>query len=465
MPSITSHPPILQLPTELKISIFIELVRITRSSASLLAPSSACRDFRDLLLDTPPLWVSVRIDSKSMRFAEGGEYWPGLRTVLGRSQDRYISLSIHLEGANTTEDSLLRHFITPVHLTALTEILSEESIPTRVRDLAVRCSVFSHIETIMGFWTRQGPLPKLESFMIWFSYGSGLGMLDLDEEDEDLFPTVQCPILVPESPSDQSTSALVRYSEATMPALERVFVQGIPMRYRAFFPSYLTTLSLFEVVRLSAKEFSRILYTNRHSLRVLDLGHDVVPVEAFERRITLPYLFKLSISVIDPRELVALAKSVEIPRLSQLSITDMFNRLRGFEMLLGDGGYTDEEGKSVQDAFLEMYNVIGAFWPLNKVKKLILKDVVFYEAEGNAISLLSESRGNRVDWQVKGRGVPIASRFFAQFTSLEKLVLESPDDSVLVAFYNPPYRWDEEEKEFEPVFGKWFPQLKFLDSP
>ncbi|KAK1217874.1 hypothetical protein PQX77_019465 [Marasmius sp. AFHP31] len=134
-------------------------------------------------------------------------------------------------------------------------------------------------------------------------------------------------------------------------------------------------------------------------------------------------------------------------------------------MLLGDGGYTDEEGKSVQDAFLEMYNVIGAFWPLKKVKKLILKDVVFYEAEGNAISLLSESRGNRVDWQVKGRGVPIASRFFAQFTLLGKLVLESPDDSVLVAFYNPPYRWDEEEKEFEPVFGKWFPQLKFLDSP
>ncbi|KAL0057856.1 hypothetical protein AAF712_015490 [Marasmius tenuissimus] len=465
MPSITSNPPILQLPTELKNAIFTELVKITRSSTSLLAPSSACRDFRDLLLDAPSLWIHVRIDFKSMRFAEGCGCFPGLRTILKRSKDRYISLSIHLEGANRTEDSLLQHFITPAHLTGLTDILSEEGIPARVRDLAVRCSVFSHIETIMGFWTRERPLLRLESFMIWFSYGSGLGMLDLDEEDEDLFPTVQCPILVPESALDQSTSALVRYSEATLPALERVFVQGIPMRYRSFFPSYLTTLSLFEVVRLSAKEFSRILDANRYSLRVLDLGHDVVPVEAFERRVTLPHLFKLSISVIDPRELVALAKSVELPRLSQLSITDMFNRLRGFEMLLGDGGYTDEEGKSVQDAFLEMYNVIGGFWSLDKVKKLILKDIVFYEAEGNAISLLSESRGNRVDWQVKGRGVPIASRFFAQFTSLEKLVLSSPDDSVLVAFYNQPYRWDEEEKEFEPVFGKWFPQLKCLESP
>ena len=265
--------------------------------------------------------------------------------------------------------------------------------------------------------------------MVWYSYGQGLGLLELDSDDTSLFPYVSYLFF---TPAGYPTTAMpmLKYSERTITALERICLHDIPFRSQLFFPSHLTTLSLFDVTRLSERELFRILNANRHALRFLEVGQDIVPLDLLERRLELPHLTQGSWY-----RLLCLG----VPCLSQLSITNMFHQLRGFEVLqedLDEGGYTDEEGKTVEVAFLNMYDALGEFWPLQRVKELVLNDSIFYEHERNRISLLSESRWNVVDREMKGRGGPVASKFSARFDSLETLVLSSTDESVLAVFYN-----------------------------
>ncbi|KAG7095900.1 hypothetical protein E1B28_006587 [Marasmius oreades] len=101
----------------------------------------------------------------------------------------------------------------------------------------------------------------------------------------------------------KSATSMVEYSKTMLPALEAILVQGVLLRYQAFSPSYFTTLSLFDVIRLNRKEFFQILATNRCTLHILELGQDFVLLNMFmfERPLTLPYLPILSVSVLDAR--------------------------------------------------------------------------------------------------------------------------------------------------------------------
>ncbi|KAL0572115.1 hypothetical protein V5O48_009842 [Marasmius crinis-equi] len=450
-------------PPELELAIFKELVSATGSSNSLLASVATCRHFFSILTSTSSLWTYVRIDTKSFRLisanpsntAPARTFWPGLSIALRSSQGRPISLEIVFDGINKAQDTLIERYITPFHLNALKELLLRHGEIGRVRELVVRCAALTHITAILEFLNELQPLLNLETFTALCTSGDALGLEALEGTESDL----QNPVL---AEAGLPSTFFAEHSQARLPRLERVFLQGILLRYPSFFPTSLTSLSLFDVVRPKVHDFMRILEANRNTLQILELGHDVIPTEFTGQRLTLRDLFRLSVAVLDPRDLIGLVHLLDLPSLTEFAFTDVFNKLEGLELLWDDGSpmYSPEETAALEEGFLRMYDVVRQFWPLGNVKRLFLKYAVFYEHPGNAISLLPRSRFEEVDWDEEGRGVPLASKFFAEFTSLESLLMRSVHQTVLVAFHNPPYRYDEKEDEFTVVYKDWFPCLK-----
>ncbi|KAL0574616.1 hypothetical protein V5O48_007342 [Marasmius crinis-equi] len=449
------NPCILQLPYEIKRQIFADLVDKTGSSASLLAPAASCRVFYDLLLQECSLWTKVMVDPTSLNsnsypttiidtspdFSASRNVWPGLHTILTRSGDRPVSLGITLaHGVH----------ISPTHISVLMHLL-RGSID-RLRDLDVRCAAWEHISVILEYLSKR-EMPLLEQFRVQYAPGS-------EQRDNPLVHT----LVENSAPSplvfarDQIGDIEVNCTPV-LPSLTNLHLDGIPQRWTAFFPGSLSFLCLRNCPighRISCRDLSQILFANRNTLRVLQLGIGALPHETGEP-ITLPLLTGLWIDFFHPAEIHNLVEMLELPKLQTLAIRDGWNRTKGALFMLETGLITEDEVVVIHEQIVWAYSRMSQRWPLDRVVHLMLADVVFYETVDNPVSSLESSYHEKITW--KKRGIPLASRFFYRLSSLRRLYLVSPDETTLQAIQSPPLRYDEESDAFESLHP-WLPSLQ-----
>ncbi|KAG7090474.1 hypothetical protein E1B28_009588 [Marasmius oreades] len=457
LPSFTNVPRnILHLPTELILRIFLDLLLETGSSASLVPCLFTCATFYNILIGEPVLWtrlcanidtVNLSPDRRNIR-----SYWPRLHVALRLSQTLPFSFVIDLD---TDHPDLTR--IAPEHLYALTfAILESDQAFMRCQELIIRSSEWQNMCDIMEPLTSAiSVFPVLERIELLFvpplptpnKHPAGdryfLSLLDADAAENDV-------VLADE---------LKEYSEQNLPNLREVVLHAIPFDWQTFSPAQLISLQVLNIpgpeFQPSCGELKQVLLLNSTTLTRLTLGTWAVAairVGMVQQRYTLPVLTELRFTIKNYLDFVGLVETLNVPNLKRLAIKDDCHRFHCLEKAVEVGEFTPAAANQLRRISLDGYAVMMNYWPLEQVTDLDLCCVIFYEMDGNLISLLRPSYDKEETWE---GGLPLATRFFYKFSSLVSLELWKVDATTLEAINFPPRRYNASTGLFDdilPVF-------------
>ncbi|KAL0062137.1 hypothetical protein AAF712_010979 [Marasmius tenuissimus] len=453
--SLFPKSPLLGLPNELKLRICKELIAITNRSDALFGLHWTCRALRLLLSKTPDLWTYILIDhttfnmraARPVRTKRGAiryNLWPGVRTILRLAGSRPISLALCFEGQTPNQCYVLGRVIHPGHLHTLMWILHERGFG-RVRQLTIRCSLWSHTDAILAFLSRRTVIfPMLERIDVTCTAAGP----EFDAIPFKQLNGVENPLFAPL----HSSLTLGQYSITRFPSLKSVLLDSIPIRPSSFIPSQLAVLSLKGAIEPGYQGFVAVLMANEKTLHTLELFPDFFPYSGQKEAITLPNVYTLSLGVFDPMHITCLAKQLNLPSLKSLSIEDKWNSAGVFQTNYKHSGTPDD----IRRDFMKMYETMIKRWPLAQVTYLKIVHGIFYETRENLAYLLGKSRKERVDWAP----VPIASMFFTEFRSLETFVTWYPNRSLVRVLFNRPYQYDEVKGTFDVIHPPRFPALR-----
>ncbi|ESK88066.1 hypothetical protein Moror_10765 [Moniliophthora roreri MCA 2997] len=446
--------PFFRLPDELRLKVFRELVATSGSSAALLPPAGACRALRGFLVGEASLWTCVRVDSSLIDLGVNvldavghpsgpGAVWPGVALLLHYSANRPLSLTITTLG------------VTINHINILIELLRTSF--ARCRSLVIHCFFWEHLVNIMSFLDDKVLGMNLLEFCDIQYFSSSP---EFQTQTQLLnYPTT--PGEIPNSPFHCSKRYPKR--EKTMfPALKTLRLQSFPHRWHRFYPHSLTSLSLGTLSqsdRPSWRNLKNILLGSRHTLVDLELTAVAAPKMRgrASERYTLTKLTRLRIGFTDPKELILLAASIDLPKLDSLSIEDIGRRIAQTECG-HDSFFPDKEQfKTIQRDTLAGFEAVATYWPVQNITTLVMSHIAMYEMKGNMVSQLVEDHHTREDWEKNG--IPFASEFFYKFKALTRLDLYHPDESTLMAAIYAPRYYDQASGSMKPL-APLFPLMK-----
>ncbi|KAK1220781.1 hypothetical protein PQX77_016429 [Marasmius sp. AFHP31] len=384
--------------------------------------------------------------------------WPNVCTALGLLEGRPYVLTIDLDSTFFMQTRAFERFVTRKHITGLMSMICQTGVD-RITELVIRCSVWSHLETILTtFAEHSASMPMLTRYCV--SYTSNevdkLGMLYVPSDQHNTSSIVLAPKGLNINDSELDGHPL-------LPSLKHVYLNYIPNRWSSFTPIALTSLYLHNVPRgnrPTPEELAKILYNNQYTLTTLELGVGAIPLDPYSDTVCLPNLISLSVRFVVCWELTSLARTLELPSLTNLSFEDYWNRVDMFTQNIKSADCMDNEYRAIlREETVYAYEAVIENWPLFSITRLRMEYPIFYEMGANRISLLEQSSLSPVVWEENG-GVPVASLFFSEFEALEEMVLVRPDDTTTKAVMNQPYLYSEENGAFEPWFERWLPSLQ-----
>ncbi|KAF9257731.1 hypothetical protein L218DRAFT_87268 [Marasmius fiardii PR-910] len=450
------EPPILRLPVEVVRKILAELVKDTQSASSLLAPYATCRMFFKILEDSPELWTQVRVTAHSLNRLvtiypnnpmARYRMWPGLHTILKRSENLPVSISLQFVAAcdSATENLRLYNWVLPDHIVALMQIIREGKLG-RIQKFGARCSLWLYMKIIIDslYQTRLAytslQLVDLQCVHADISY---LPFDATEGEDTLLFSPIEPGI------------TLEINRQLLFPALNTVLLHRVPIHLPLFIPDKLVVLSLKNIPSLYPDaSLIGVLLANQYSLLSLELYPDYFGDGFNGKELTLPHVYNLSVGVLGPGSALTLVEKLRLPSLKRLSVEDRWNN----ESALYDTHQLYGDLDDLRSEFLEVYKSMMKHWPLEQVTYMKLSHVVFYETAQNLVSLLPLGMTEPVNWGEHG-GSPVTSAFLGRFAGLETLTLEKPDRTVWLAL---GLIYDAEMGLFQPVSSPWLPKLEQL---
>ncbi|KAK7047161.1 hypothetical protein VNI00_006827 [Paramarasmius palmivorus] len=432
LPIDSAPPHILRLPDELQLHIFATMVKTTQSSFSLLPSLRTCRAFRRLLEGEPSLWTLVRIDStsfiiRSRILSEPGFSLvvPGVGRILELSGEQELSLTINL----LSHDDRMRQ----LSLTPVMSILREKCF-FRCKSITVRCSDFDHLFDISQNLIADEeddyfPLLSLKSLVFWFTSPPGYQLDHPDGSDSEFWTPI-------EGWDCCSVPKLTAYGKATIPLLQSVIFHGVPLDYRCFCATRLTSLAISGVFKrshpLTRSELRFALELNQRTLSTLHLGAGAIQTakEWPEKRLplSLPALTGLSIDYLHPDELRWAAENLHIPRLKGLVIRNFVKCNPELDAATRDGMCWRHP---LAEGTLRAYVSAMDYWPLHQVTHLHMR---YASIPDQRIAQLESHFEGREPW---AEGTPTSSNFFYQFVSLRVLELYKPDNGVLTTLKYP----------------------------
>ncbi|KAJ8089280.1 hypothetical protein PM082_014528 [Marasmius tenuissimus] len=453
-------------PEEMRLRMVRELLFETRSflvrtpwTFDLNDPSASQslipnEDVAHIVVDPLSMDPLIPVDSCE----DPSSIWPNVRTALGLSKGRPYALTIDLDCTFFMQTHAFERFVTRKHITSFMSMICQAGVE-RITELVIRCSVWSHLETILTtFAERSAPMPMLTRYCVSYSSKEvdNLGMLYVPSDQHD----TNSIILAPKGPDvDRSDYD----GHPLLPSLKHVHLDYIPNQWTLFMPTSLTSLYLHNVPRgnrPTPEELAKILFNSQYTLTTLELGVGAIPLDPYSDTVCLPKLISLSVRFVVCWELTSLARTLELPSLTNLSFEDYWNKVDMFTQNIKTADRMDSEYREIfREETVYAYEAVIENWPLFSVTRLRMEYPIFYETEANRISLLEQSSRSPVVWEENG-GVPVASLFFSEFEALEEMVLVRPDDTTTKALMNQPYLYSDETGAFEPWFERWLPSLQ-----
>ncbi|KAL0061410.1 hypothetical protein AAF712_011754 [Marasmius tenuissimus] len=288
--------------------------------------------------------------------------------ALDYSRERPLSLTVNLlhgsenhlasddQLGTRLKDGLIRDFITRLF-----------RVLPRCRELTIECSLWRDMETLISLVKRSNgdnnALPRLESFIMTY---------DPTHTIEAFFR----PNVLPTSPLIGS-DAPDQHITTPFPNLRRLVTNNITHTWTRLALSGLHTLNLTNIPSHNSPshaDLHRILLANAETLTTLELSDiSTVDDKAAGERFTVPNVRRMTIGFGHPKDLVWAATMLNFPALEELVIE---NRVAGLRT--GNERPWVSEAKKRQTMI--GYRSLMRWFPLDRVQRLTLRRVVFYES-------------------------------------------------------------------------------------
>jgi len=269
----------------------------------------------------------------------------------------------------------------------------------------------------------QVSMPLLESWKVHQAFVEQAFSGELEE------PGDAARLLIPLRPRGM----MEEHSATMYPNLKVAGFHAIPMAWAYFSPRHLQALSISFLpagVRPTMAELRQILMANEHSLEsfIIQGAAPLDSGEPFEMR----GVRFLTLGFVKAEELISLLRTMRVPNLSQLSITDLRRACTSA---------ADRPFISYDTTVLPLFAAIIRYLPLSKLDALFLRCLVFLPFAGQpafSSPLLAWSH-NRLDLPVPA----LPMFFFSLTTSLRDLTLIDPDPTAMHCLnYLPKFNAD-----------------------
>ena len=403
--------------------------------------SHVCRFWREVAMNSPLLWTSIRISSASIETLIGrdGPVLPRASAFTLRSMQCSLDVKLDLtkrrSTGNISDESILMYLrllcSTAVDLLLITyDRIKSLDIVT---DLKETSFWISHKIIPLG-------LPRLESWKICrgdpakpvnsslgISHHRGFHEFDASGTQGGLFG----------SPTDTIG--------ARLPCLKHLQISQIVTNWSTWLIGGLTTLTINHLAqgnRPSINDLRGILAKSSHSLESLEL-HGSLPVRPFENPnpITLPKLRHLRLGYWTEEEALTLLPHLDMPALKSLALCDISGAIYEHHRRLRGGDY-------VTDINIEDFAVRGV--PLNQeLDSSHLLQALFTtrlsllhqleSVELTRVQTFSFWTGPPRDWidEAFPRHHVCIARFLLSMPALRSLTLDGPDVGFLHCFNHP----------------------------
>ncbi|KAG7090415.1 hypothetical protein E1B28_009534 [Marasmius oreades] len=235
----------------------------------------------------------------------------------------------------------------------------------RIQQLGVRCTVWSHMETILAQLFQTAAIPNntplpIERVVPFFS---------------------------------RSARFYEQHPHMVFPALKALLPDQVPIHLPSFASNGVVVLSLKNIPPPdSDRSIHHILLANQQTLRCSELYSDCSPGSSDIKAFTLFHAHNLSVGFVEPLTVIPVIETLNLRSLRRLP-EDCWNRLEVF-------------GAKFYGHRVFIYESMMNHWPLDQVADLKLSHAIFYETEQNAISLLTSlltlSQMGIMDWEMQG---------------------------------------------------------------
>jgi hypothetical protein len=309
----------------------------------------------------------------------------------------------------------------------------------RIKLFNLDCDEFKSICDIQGGFSSV-PMVMLEVLRVHQAFEEQSFGNFVDDDNE--MAAISIPLGLP------STSA-----EEMYPRLRSAILAAIPLDWRRFCPRNLQTLDISFLPmdgRPDGETLRRVLLANEHSLESLTI-RGAGPVDCVPNPYVMSNLRHLSLGYAYPSELMHLVKSMRVPNLTTLSISDL---RRSLTFAPRRRYLPYNHGASI------LFQAIIDEFPLHQVKQLELRHVSFMPESG----LLPLHPEVQIVPNFSLLVIPVIPlHFFCKLTALESLTIANPDPGTLHALnYLPPHLralgfYDDSQFPHVPV-----PALDFL---
>ncbi|KAL0064484.1 hypothetical protein AAF712_008541 [Marasmius tenuissimus] len=208
-------------------------------------------------------------------------------------------------------------------------------------------------------------------------------------------------------------SPLIRTNETTtsvFSSLKHLTVDNVTHDWSLLTLSGLHTLRILNIPSHNSPSYTdlhRLLLDNAETLTTLELSNiSVSDLETVGGRFTLPNVQKMTIGFAHPRDLVWAAQTLDLPALDHLILEDQ---------AAGTGEWMSEVNKRQT---VEGYQELTRCFPLSRVRRLVLRYVVFYKLPQPVEHIHGESEQT------------FAVRFLSNFKEVKALEVSAPDFSL-----------------------------------
>ncbi|KAJ8075409.1 hypothetical protein PM082_019747 [Marasmius tenuissimus] len=403
--------PFQRLPPELLLLIFGRLLSCTSSSLSLVSPALACRTFYQCLQGESSLWTRLLIDIQALEWHPNDRELTKLREhveiALKYSQQRPLSLTIHLvrsgENPICPDSDNISESLLNGPLSQLVTHLFQIAFP-RCCQLTIETSSWLGMELLTSLVegvieNSNNNLPGLKTFTLTYNPTNTIEAFSQPHA----LPLWRVGGISPLIPTDNQPQSSI----LIFPSLTHLTINNITHDWSLLHLSGLQTLRLMNIPHHNSPlctDLHRILLANAETLTMLELSNiSIADVEFVGGRITLPSVKTMTIGFAYPKDLVWAAQTLDSPALEELIVEDQTASV----------GWVSETDKH---QIMEGYQELMRCFPLDHVRRLTLRDVVFYEVRPDA---------------VESKDGPFAFEFVLRFRELEVLSLWSTDTSVL----------------------------------
>ena len=395
------------LPSE----ILLEIFRFAMAFADVLSEISY--SWRCIALSTPTLWTNIKVEATlgpnfTFKYHHTCNH---VKRYLKNSRQLPLAVEVILRtswGSLNMEDT--EH---PFHHCAsefknITRALSRILAGQICRFQTFRLIVddFVSVVDIQAHFP-QVSMPLLESWTVHQNFVEQAFDVELQE------PGDAAKLFIPLRPQ----SAMAQHFHDMYPNLKVTAFHAIPMMWAYFCPRHLQTLNISFLpihARPTMVELRQILMATEHSLEVLII-QGAAPSD-YSEPFELRRVRSLTLGFVEAVELVPLLKTMRVPNLSTLSITDFRRHCTSA---------ADRAFVSCDRTMIHLFTGIVFHLPLEKIEVLLLRCIVFLPPHIDS-PLRSLSR-NKLNLPIP----VLPMHFFHGMTSLKDLTLIDPDPITL----------------------------------